>query len=53
KILIVAADNASSNDTLVAELATILPKFGGETNWSRCFLHIVNLVAKSLLREFD
>jgi hypothetical protein len=27
-----AADNASSNDILVAELAKILPSFGGETN---------------------
>ncbi|KAG2110884.1 uncharacterized protein F5147DRAFT_553443, partial [Suillus discolor] len=53
QILIIAADNASSNDMLIAELAKILPKFGGETNRSRCFLHIVNLVAKSLLREFE
>lgn len=49
----ITADNASSNDTLVDELAKILPRFGGETNRTRCFLHIVNLVAKSLLREFD
>lgn len=53
QMLNVAADNASSNDTLVAELAKILPSFGGETNRTRCFLHIVNLVAKSLLREFE
>ena len=52
-MLNITADNASSNDTLVEELTKILPHFGGQTNRTRCFLHIVNLVAKSLLREFD
>ncbi|KAG1768436.1 hypothetical protein EV702DRAFT_979444, partial [Suillus placidus] len=41
QMLNVAADNTSSNDTLIAELAKILPCFGGKTNRTRCFLHIV------------
>ncbi|KAG2085774.1 uncharacterized protein F5147DRAFT_588788 [Suillus discolor] len=52
-MLSVTADNASSNDTLVTELVDLVPHFAGETSRTRCFLHIVNLVAKSLLREFD
>ncbi|KAG1778128.1 hypothetical protein EV702DRAFT_919258, partial [Suillus placidus] len=53
QVLMIAADNASSNDTMVAELGDILPCFGGETNRTRCFLHIVNLVVKLFPREFD
>jgi hypothetical protein len=52
-MLSITADNASSNDTLVAELADRVAYFAGDTNRTRCFLHIVNLVAKSLIREFD
>lgn len=46
------ADNASSNDTLTTELAKLVPLFDGSFR-VRCFLHICNLVAKSLLRIFD
>ncbi|KAG1869714.1 hypothetical protein C8R48DRAFT_577018, partial [Suillus tomentosus] len=52
-MLSVTADNASSNDTLVTKLVDLVPHFAGETSCTRCFLHIVNLVAKSLLHEFD
>ncbi|KAH7903432.1 hypothetical protein BJ138DRAFT_979674, partial [Hygrophoropsis aurantiaca] len=52
-ILSVTADNASSNDTMTDKLADLVPHFGGEVSRTRCFLHIVNLVAKSLIREFD
>ncbi|KAG2115548.1 hypothetical protein BD769DRAFT_1289588, partial [Suillus cothurnatus] len=53
QILSVTADNMSSNDTLVTELVDLVPHFAGETSRTQCFLHIVNLVAKSSLREFD
>ncbi|KAG2112249.1 uncharacterized protein F5147DRAFT_527041, partial [Suillus discolor] len=52
-ILSVTADNASSNDTLVTELVDLVPHFAGQASHTRCFLHIINLVAKSLLHEFD
>lgn len=37
---------------MVAELAKIVPSFS-EVGHTRCFLHIVNLVAKSVIRQFD
>lgn len=35
------------------ELEAILTSFGGRSSHTRCFLHTINLVAKSLLRVFD
>ena len=31
----------------------LLAHFGGDAGWVRCVLHIMNLVAKSLLKPFD
>ncbi|TFY74982.1 hypothetical protein EWM64_g9031 [Hericium alpestre] len=53
KILSVTCDNANANDTMIAELQKLLPDFPGENARTRCFTHIVNLIAKSLLRQFD
>lgn len=52
-MLSVTADNASNNDTMVEELTELIETFDGEASRTRCFLHIVNLVAKSLLKQFD
>lgn len=49
----IACDNASNNDTMIDSLAERLPDFDGQKGRVRCFLHILNLVAKSLLRQFD
>lgn len=49
----ITADNASPNDVMVDELVDLLPNFSGQANHCRCFLHIVNLVAKTLLKQFD
>ncbi|KDQ58887.1 hypothetical protein JAAARDRAFT_127421 [Jaapia argillacea MUCL 33604] len=38
---------------MITELNTILPNFPGPSNCSRCFLHVVNLIAKQLLKLFD
>lgn len=38
---------------MINELGWMLPKFGGPATHTCCFLHIVNLVAKSLIRQFD
>lgn len=53
QMLSITADNASSNDTMTTELAKLIDHFGGEAACTRCFLHIINLVAKSLIKEFD
>ncbi len=37
---------------MITELAKILPKFS-EVGHTQCFLHIVNLVAKSIIRQFN
>jgi hypothetical protein len=38
---------------MIDELVDLLPNFPGPANRCRCFLHIVNLIAKSLLKQFD
>lgn len=53
QILSVTCDNASNNDTMTDALADLLPAFQGQYARTRCFLHILNLVAKSILRQFD
>ena len=37
---------------MITELANILPDFS-EVNHTWCFLHIVNLCAKSIIKQFD
>ena len=44
-------NNASNNDVMIQEMARLLPDYS-DVNWARCFLHVVNLVAKSLLKQF-
>src|SRR6266446_4851272 len=53
KILSITCDNTSNNDTMIEELANLVDDFPGPTNQTRCFLHILNLVVKSIIREFD
>jgi hypothetical protein len=38
---------------MIAELSDLLDNFPGETNRTRCFTHILNLVAKSIIKQFD
>lgn len=38
---------------MVEKLAEIMSDFPGEANRARCLAHIVNLVAKIILRQFD
>lgn len=37
----------------MTELIDMVPHFAGQASHTHCFLHIINLVAKSLLREFN
>jgi hypothetical protein len=53
KILAVTCDNASNNDTMIAKLAEDVEKFPGAAAQTRCFAHVTNLVAKSLIKVFD
>lgn len=40
-------------DMMIKVLEELLPKFPGMSNQTRCFAHILNLVAKSILCQFD
>ncbi|KAI0691922.1 hypothetical protein C8T65DRAFT_543134, partial [Cerioporus squamosus] len=53
QIIGVTADNATPNDMMIDEMAKVLPNFGGQNACARCFDHIVNLCAKSVLKPFD
>ncbi len=53
QIMNITCDNASNNDTMVAEMGVLLPFFEGQFHRVHCFAHVVNLVAKSMLRQFD
>ena len=38
---------------MIDELSVLLEKFPGAANRMRCFMHILNLVAKSILKQFN
>jgi hypothetical protein len=38
---------------MIEELSELLHDFPGEANRTRCFTHILNLVAKSIIKQFD
>ena len=38
---------------MIAELANLLDDFPGPENQTRCFTHILNLVVKSVICQFD
>lgn len=52
QILGLVADNASNNNTLVAELAEDLDGFEGSLYRIRCIAHILNLVVKAIISQF-
>jgi lipoate-protein ligase A len=53
KLLSVTCDNASNNDTMIESLEQRIEGWAGRASRTRCFAHVVNLVAKSLLKLFD
>jgi hypothetical protein len=53
QVLSITCDNASPNDTMIDELEVMLEDFPGAPNRTRCFTHILNLVAKSVMKQFD
>ncbi|KIK80438.1 hypothetical protein PAXRUDRAFT_15794 [Paxillus rubicundulus Ve08.2h10] len=50
KILAMMCDNTSNNNVMVEELSELAPEFTGSASH---FLHIINLIAKSLIHQFD
>lgn len=46
-------DNAGNNGTMIEWLQKLIDGFPGEANRTRCFAHILNLVAKTILAQFD
>ena len=52
-MLAVTADNASANDVMTDELEELVESFQGQSMRVRCFDHILNLVVKTILRQFD
>jgi hypothetical protein len=53
QILGITGDNASNNDKMIKHLSNMLDDFPGPANQTRCFMHMVNLIAKSILKPFD
>ncbi|TFY67078.1 hypothetical protein EVJ58_g1873 [Rhodofomes roseus] len=53
KMLAVTADNATANDVMIDELDELIDDFRGQRARVRCFDHILNLVVKTLLKQFD
>jgi len=53
QILSVTCDNASPNDAMIDALAKLVVAFPGAANQTCCFTHILNLVVKVILRQFD
>lgn len=48
-----ACDNASPNDVMTNILGERVESFEGDLGRVRCFAHVINLVVKTLLRQFD
>ncbi|TFK35263.1 hypothetical protein BDQ12DRAFT_571381, partial [Crucibulum laeve] len=53
QVLSITCNNASNNDTMVMELAQLLEAFPDAANHTRCSTHILNLVTKSILHQFN
>jgi hypothetical protein len=53
KLLAITGDNTKNNDAMFDELVDIVPDFPGRANQMRCFAHVVNLVAKTIIKQFD
>lgn len=53
QLLALGGDGASVNDKLAQELQKLLPSWGGSSSRVWCFLHILNLISKIILGQFD
>jgi len=53
QLLSIGCDSGLLNDIIVEELQKLVDGFPGEVVWVRCFTHVINLVTKSVIRQFD
>jgi hypothetical protein len=53
QILSITCDNMSPNDVMIDTLAELVVAFLGTANRTCCFTHILNLVVKVVLCQFD
>jgi hypothetical protein len=53
QLLSVTCDNASVNETMINEMETTLEDFPGSANRTRCFDHVINIVARTITKAFD
>ena len=53
QILAITTDNTTNNDKMIEELAKLLESFSGAANQVRCFAHVLNLMARSIIWLFD
>ncbi|KAG2086662.1 uncharacterized protein F5147DRAFT_556401, partial [Suillus discolor] len=40
-------------DTMIEALSDLIPSFPGNPNCAWCFNHVIALIAKSLIHQFD
>ncbi|OAV85552.1 hypothetical protein PTTG_30439, partial [Puccinia triticina 1-1 BBBD Race 1] len=53
KICGIVTDNASNNMSMVAKMKKFKwHRFKGDSQWIRCYAHILNLIARSILKKF-
>jgi hypothetical protein len=52
-MLALTLDSASNNDTLVATLREKVTAFAGAESQVRCFNHVLNLTAHTVVKQFD
>src|ERR1700720_2113155 len=53
QLLCITCDNASPNDTMIDDLPNRIVTFPGDENRARCFNHVLALVAKGSIHQFD
>ncbi|KAI6111601.1 hypothetical protein EDD16DRAFT_1431141, partial [Pisolithus croceorrhizus] len=53
KILGLTCDNASANDMMTNKLEYRMLEFEGQISQIQCMLHVGNLVAKMMIRQFN
>jgi hypothetical protein len=52
KILGIMCDNAKVNDMMIEVLADLIVGFPGKANQTCCFVHILNLIVKTIIKQF-
>lgn len=50
QILSITCDNVSNNNIMITELADLVDNFPGAANQTCCFLHVINLIVKSIIK---